>query len=330
MRAFSASHSKPSWPGVWQAVVRRQEFGIAVILLALTIILSLQTSTFLTGTNLFNVMRASSWIAIAAFGEAIVIIAGGIDLSVGSVMALAGLVSALTLLAGWGAPLAICAGLATGVAVGFINGVFVSRGKLPSFIVTLGTLSAARGLAFGLTGGEPVRNLPDNFVHLGQSNLPLGNWEVPLPAIAMLAFAGLTALLLSRTVLGGHIYALGSDETAVRLAGINVERLKITVYTLSGVLAAAGGVLMTARLGVAAPTAAVGYELDIIAAAMVGGVSWLGGKGTVWGALLGAMTMQVLRNGLVLLGFPTYWQATAIGVIIIAAIAFDRWRSGHS
>jgi ribose transport system permease protein len=146
----------------------------------------------------------------------------------------------------------------------------------------------------------------------------------------MLGFAGLTSLFLSRTVLGGHIYALGSDETAIWLAGIDVTRLKVIVYALAGLLAASGGVLMTARLGVAAPTAAGGYELDIIAAAMVGGVSWLGGKGTVWGVLLGAVVMQVLRTGMVLLGFPTYWQTMTIGVIIIAAIALDRWRAGRT
>ncbi len=330
MSAPTAFPSKGFGRFPWRAVAGRQEFGIALILLALAVLLGLRTDTFLTSTNLFNVLRASSWIAIAAFGEAIVIIAGGIDLSVGSIMALAGLTAGLTLAQGGSVPLAIVAGLAAGGLVGLINGVLISRGRLPSFIVTLGTLSAARGVAFGLTSGGPVRDLPAAFVRLGQYSLPLGHWEVPLPVIAMIALAGLTALLLTRTVIGGHIYALGSNEGATRLAGIHVSGLKVTVYTLSGLLAAAGGVLMTARLGVAAPTAATGYELDIIAAAMVGGVSWLGGKGTIWGVLLGAVTMQVLRNGLVLLGFPTYWQVAAIGIVIIAAIALDRWRAGRS
>jgi len=312
----------------WRALARRQEFVIALFLFALVILLSLRTGTFLTSTNLFNVLRASSWIAIAAFGEAAVIIAGGIDLSVGSVMALAGLVTGLALLSGWSVPLALSAGLATGIGAGLINGILISRGRLPSFIVTLAMLSAARGVAFGLTSGEPVRDLPADFVRLGRS-LSFGGWEVPLPLIIMLILGGLTSVLLSRTVLGGHIYALGSNETATWLAGIDVGRLKVTVYVLSGLLAAAGGILMTARLGVAAPTAAVGYELDIIAAAMLGGASLFGGKGTVGGVLLGAVTMQVLRTGLLLLGFPTYWQATSIGVVIVAAIALDRWRTGR-
>jgi ribose transport system permease protein len=330
MRSLTASPSKSFWRSSWQAMTGRQEFSIGLLLLALVIALSLRTGTFLTGNNLVNVLRNSSWIAIAAFGEAIVIIAGGIDLSVGSVMALTGLVTAFALQAGWGVPLAVAAGLATGGLAGSLTGILISRGRLPSFIVTLGMLSAARGIAFGLTSGEPVRDLPSGFVYLGQHNLSLNGWEAPLPVVAMLVFAGLTWLLLSHTVLGGHVYALGSDETALWLAGVDVDRLKVMVYALSGLLAAIAGALMTARLGVAAPTAAAGYELDIIAAAMVGGVSWLGGKGTVWGVLLGAVMMQVLRNGMVLLGFPTYWQAMAIGVIIIAAIALDRWRAGRA
>jgi ribose transport system permease protein len=330
MTVPTAPPSKLTFTFPWRTLTRRQEFGIALFLFALVIILSLRTDTFLTSTNLLNVLRASSWIAIAAFGEAITIIAGGIDLSVGSVMALAGLVTGLALRAGWGVPLSIGAGLATGMLAGLINGVLISRGRLPSFIVTLGMLSAARGVAFGLTSGEPVRDLPTDFVRLGQNNLALGRWEVPLPVIVMLTLAAFTWLVLSRTVFGGRIYALGSSETATWRAGINVGRLKVIVYVLSGVLAAAGGVVMTARLGVAAPTAAGGYELDIIAAAMVGGVSLLGGEGTMWGVLLGAVTMQVLRNGLVLLGLPTYWQVVAIGVVIIAAIALDRWRASRA
>jgi ribose transport system permease protein len=244
-------------------------------------------------------------------------------------MALAGLVTGLALQAGQSVPAAIGAGLATGALAGLINGLLVSRGRLPSFIVTLGMLSAARGAAFGLTRGEPVRDLPAAFVQLGQGHLVVGPWEVPLPVIAMLVLAALTWVLLARTVLGGHIYALGSSETATWLAGVNVDGLKVTVYVLSGVLAAAGGVVMTARLGVAAPTAAAGYELDIIAAAMLGGVSLLGGEGSVWGVLLGAVALQVLRTGLVLLGLPTYWQVVAVGVVIIAAIALDRWRASR-
>lgn len=322
--------SEAIWNRRWRTWVGRQEFGIAAILLALVIALGLSKDTFLTSTNLFNILRVSSWIAIAALGEAVVIIAGGIDLSVGSVMALAGLMAALALSAGWSVPLAVGAGLAVGGLVGLINGLCISQGKLPSFIVTLGMLSIVRGVIFGLTRGAPARNLPGNFVFLGQYNIPLGDLGLPLPVIAMLVLAGLTSVLLTRTVLGGYIYSLGSDEIATWQAGINVAWLKVVIYILAGILAAVGGILMTARLGVASPTAADGYELDIIAAAMIGGVSWLGGKGTVWGVLLGAIMLQVVRNSFVLLGFPTYWQATAIGIVIIAAIALDRWRSGHA
>jgi ribose transport system permease protein len=288
--------------------------------------LSLRTDTFFTSNNLSNVSRAFSWIAIAAFGESMVIIIGGIDLSVGAVMALAGLISALCLQAGLSVPIAIVAGLLTGGLVGWINGSVISRLKLPPFIVTLGTMSIARGVIFGLTGGWPVRNLPQEFRTLGQYDLPLGFWSVPLPVLFMMGLAILVSLLLGRTILGNYIYTLGSSERALLVCGVNIAQIKVLVYTLCGLLTAIGGLLLTARLGVAAPTAAVGYELDIIAAAIIGGTSLFGGKGSIPGVLLGAALMQMLRTGMVLLGIPAYWQAVAIGAMILLAILLDYWR----
>lgn len=310
----------------WRALVGRQELVVFGLLLAVGAFLSSQTDTFLTNNNLFNVARAFSWIAIAAFGESMVIIIGGIDLSVGAVMALAGLITALGLQAGYAAPVAVLAGLLTGGLVGWINGMMVGRVKLPSFIVTLGTMSIARGVTFGLTGGWPVRNLPEGFRLLGQSDLPLAGLFLPLPVLFMLGLALLVSLLLGQTVLGRYIYTLGSSEQALIVSGVNVTQIKVLVYTLAGLLTATAGLLMTARLGVAAPTAAVGYELDIIAAAVIGGTSLFGGEGSILGVLLGAATMQILRNGLVLLGFPAYWQAAAIGAMILVAILLDYWR----
>lgn len=310
----------------WRALVGRQELVVFGLLLAVGAFLSSQTDTFLTNNNLFNVARAFSWIAIAAFGESMVIIIGGIDLSVGAVMALAGLITALCLQAGYSVPVAVLAGLLTGGLVGWINGMMVGRVKLPSFIVTLGTMSIARGVTFGLTGGWPVRNLPEGFRVLGQSDLPLAGLFLPLPVLFMLGLALLVSLLLGQTVLGRYIYTLGSSEQALIVSGVNVTQIKVLVYTLAGLLTATGGLLMTARLGVAAPTAAVGYELDIIAAAVIGGTSLFGGEGSILGVLLGAATMQILRNGLVLLGFPAYWQAAAIGAMILVAILLDYWR----
>ena len=187
-------------------------------------------------------------------------------------------------------------------------------------------MSIARGLTFGLTGGWPVRDLPPSFTMLGIYNVPIGPWHVPLPVIFMLGLTVLVSLLLGQTVLGRYIYTLGGSERALLVSGVKVVQIKVLVYTLCGFLAALGGLLMTARLGVAAPTAAVGYELDIIAAAIIGGTSLFGGEGSIVGVLLAAVLMQVFRSGLVLLGFSAYWQAVAIGAMILVAILLDYWR----
>ncbi len=309
-----------------RALAGRRESGVVVLLLVIGAFLSLGTDTFLTINNLSNISRAFSWIAIAAFGESMVIIIGGIDLSVGAVMALAGLVGALGLQVGLPTPLAIGAGLFTGGLVGWVNGTLISRAKLPPFIVTLGTMSIVRGTMIGSTGGWPVRNLPAGFRALGQDDLVLGSVPLPLPAIVMLGLALLLGLMLNNTVLGNYVYTLSSSERALHISGVNVVQIKTLVYTLCGVLTAAGGLLMTARLGVASPTAAVGYELDIIAAAVIGGTSLFGGKGSVLGVLLGATVLQVLRNGLVLIGLPAYCQTAALGTMILAFILVDHWR----
>jgi ribose transport system permease protein len=307
-------------------VIARQEIGILIIFILWCGFLSLVTDTFLTTTNVFNMLRAFSWIAISAFGQCLIILTAGIDLSVGSNMALSGLGAALLLTNGVPVPLAVLGGLLVGLILGLINGLLVTRFRLPPFIATLGTLSIARGITYGGTGGQPVRQLPASFNRLGQLDMPIGLWNVPLPVIIMLILAVLVSLFLSRTVQGRHIYAVGGNEEAARVSGIDTNRVKLFVYTACGFLTAIGGLLMTARLGVAAPTAATGYELDIIAAAVIGGVSLFGGAGTILGVLIGAALMQTIRTGLNLLGFPAYWQPTAIGAVIILTIMFDQWR----
>ncbi|MCS7178442.1 MAG: ABC transporter permease [Anaerolineae bacterium] len=312
--------------GNWRRILSKQEFGVFLILLLLVGSLSLYTDTFLTPTNIFNVLRAFSWIAISAFGQCMVIITGGIDLSVGSVMGLSGLVTAMLLVQGVHIPVAVLAGLLVGLIIGFLNGLMITAGKLPPFIATLGSLLMARGLCYGLSGGWPVRDLPLAFRNLGQYDLPIGNVGVPLPLIFMIILALVTSAFLSRTVWGYRIYALGGNETATALSGINTNRVKRMVYSLCGLLAAVGGILMTARLGVAAPTAAQGYELDVIAAAVVGGTSLKGGEGTILGVLIGAAIMQVLRNGLVLIGVSAYWLQAVQGLVIVVAIMLDQVR----
>jgi len=310
----------------WRDIVGRQEFGVVVILLALVIFLSLGTGTFLTSTNIFNILRAFSWIGISAFGECMTIITCGIDLSVGSVMAISGLATAMLLVRNVPVPLAVAGGLLAGLLIGFLNGLMITKGKLPPFIATLGMLLMARGLAYGLTGGWPVRDLPVSFRNLGQYDVPIAGLGVPLPFIFMIALSIIMSLFLSRTVWGYRIYAVGGNETAARLSGINTDRVKLMIYSLCGLLTAIGGVLMTARLGVASPTAAAGYELDVIAAAVIGGTSMSGGEGTIFGVLIGAAIMQVLRNGLVLLGVSAYWLQAVQGLVIVVAIMIDQMR----
>lgn len=327
MTQTASPTSKPAGQrSTWQSFLRAQEFGVFLILVAMCVFLTLTTDTFLTWTNISNNLRNFSWIAISAFGEAMVIITGGIDLSVGSVMALSGLGTAMLLTREVPVALAVLGGLGIGSLVGVLNGLMVTKGRLPPFIATLGTLLMARGLVQGLTQGQPVRGLGDQYMNLGRFEIPLGNIGIPLPLVIMLVVAVLVHLFLARTVWGYRIYAVGGNETAAGLSGINTDRVKLLVYTLSSFLTSIGGILMTARLGVAAPTAAQGYELDVIAAAVVGGVSLMGGEGTILGVLIGAAIMQVLRNGLVLTGVSAYWLQAVQGAVIVVAIMLDQLR----
>ncbi|MEI7768959.1 MAG: ABC transporter permease [Chloroflexales bacterium] len=309
----------------WRLLVARQELVILALLVLVSAGLGLLTGNFFTATNLLNLARNVSWFAVAAFGVGMVILIGGIDLSSGAVMALAGLVSAILLqyVPIW---LAVPVGLLAGATVGLCNGFLVGVFNTPPFIATLGMMGLVRGLTFGLSGGRPVRDLPLVFRGLGQNNVWFGPLLVPLPLLAMVGVALLTGLMLRSTVLGRYIYTLGRDERALRVAGVRTERIKVAVYTFSGLLAACGGVIMTAWLGVAAPTAAEDYELDIIAAAVIGGTSLFGGEGSVFGVVLGALLMQVVRTGMVLLGFPTYLQVGAIGMMIMLVVLIDNFR----
>jgi ribose transport system permease protein len=318
-----------TWLARLRKVLSLQEIGVILILFVMGAAIALVNSNFLTSTNIFNVARAFSWIAVTGFGEILVIITGGIDLSVGSTMSLSGLIAAIAQTSGLSVPVSILAGLATGTTVGLVNGLLVSRGKLPAFIATLGTMSIARGICYGLTNGQPVQNLNPNFIILGRYDVPFLGFLVPLPVIFMLFLASVMGLFLSRTVWGYRIYAIGGNEQATRLSGINTGNIKLLVFTLAGLMAGIGGLMMTARLGVATPVAAMGYELDVIAAVFIGGASTSGGSGTILGVLIGAAIMQVLRNGLVLLGFPAYWQPAAIGLVILVSLMLDQLRRRH-
>jgi ribose transport system permease protein len=315
-----------AWRRAWYYLSRRQVFITLLVFLVFFFLLSLSTTTFLNRQNLAGLARNFSWLAIVSLGQSLVIIIGGIDLSVGATMALAGLVAARCMQAGIPVPLAVGVGLLVGILVGWSNGSLVAHVRLPPFVVTLATMTIARGLAYGLTQGWSVTNLPADFVGPGQADLALGGWSMPVPFLLALAVALLVELLLSHTVLGGDIFALASGERALLVTGVDVVRLKVVVYTLCGLLAALGGLVLAARLGVAEPTAALGYEIDVVAASVIGGTSLFGGTGSTLGVLLGAGVVVMLSNGLVLLGYPPYWQTTAIGVMILLTVLLDYWR----
>ncbi|KAB8144106.1 ABC transporter permease [Chloroflexia bacterium SDU3-3] len=312
----------------WGRLLQRQELFVALVLLGIGVALSLSTSTFFTNANLLNVALGLSWYVIAAFGAAIVIIVGGIDLSVGSTIALSGMVCAMALQQGLGVPAALLLGLLSGAAIGLANGLLVGHTRLPPFMVTLGTMGITRGLVLSLTGGAPVSRLPAPFLFLGQGELTLGWLAVPLPIVWMLLVAVAVSVLFHQTVLGRYIFTIGRDERAMLAAGISPAHLKTVAYTISGMLAALAGLVMVARLGVAAPMAAYGYELDIIAAAVIGGASLFGGEGSVTGVILGAALIQIMRNGVVLLGLPNQnqWQFVSIGGMVLLVLLLDFWR----
>lgn len=301
-----------------------KEFNILVALLLLCVFLSLTSPAFLTTGNLFGVARAFSLTAIVAIGQTLVILTGGIDLSVGSVLALAGLSTGMLLQAGWPLPLAMLAGLGVGVAFGLFNGLMVTRVGLPPFIVTLGTLSIGRGLVYVLTKGYPV-TIPydyEPFIALGQGYL----WIIPIPVIIMVVLTAVGVVFLNATTLGRYIYAVGGNPEAARLAGIPVNRVKLFAYVTCSTLAALAGLILVARLVSAQPSAGLGFELPVIAASVIGGTSLMGGEGTVLGAVLGAAIMGVLENGMVLLGVSTYAQQAVTGTVILLAVALDIWQ----
>ncbi|MGW6443742.1 ABC transporter permease [Lentzea sp. NPDC055074] len=288
------------------------ENGALAGLVILALAIAVMQPAFLNAQNLLNVGVQAAVIAIMAFGMTFVVVAGGIDLSVGSIAALAAMVGALT---------AGPVGLLVGALCGLVNGALVSYGKLPPFIATLAMLSVARGLTLVFSEGQPHET--DALVTFLGSNLaPM----VPLPLLLMLAFFGVTGLILTRTNLGRRMYAIGGNEEAAKLSGIDVRRNKLWIYALSGLFAAAAGLVLAGRLGSAGPQAAVGYELDAIAAVVIGGASLSGGVGRATGTLVGALVLAVLRNGLNLLQVPPFWQQVVIGAVIALAALLDSLR----
>ncbi len=280
-------------------------------------------STFLSAGNLRDVARQFSFVAIMAVGELIVILTAGIDLSVAATLALSGVVMAKAMVWGAGMWESIGLGLVVATAVGVLNGLLIVRMSLPPFIATLGTMSIARGLAYAVSRGHPISGLPDAF-HKGIGHGQVGGVPTPVLVMIIVTVAGWYVLAFTRW--GRYFYAIGGNEEAARFAGVPVGTAKVLAYALAGFTAGISAVLMTAWLGTAQSTAMMAGELDVIAAAVIGGASLMGGHGTALGALLGAAIMGVLRNGLVLLNCPAYYRDVSVGLVIIIAVAMDRFR----
>ena len=296
-----------------------RQLGTFAGLVVLCLALWAATPHFLTVSNLLNVLEQTSINAIVAVGMTFVIISGGIDLSVGSVLAFCGIALALLLEAGVPVPLAIVAALAVGFGCGLANGALVTYGRLPPFIATLGTMSAPPRATLMLAEGRPISGFSESLRGLATERILM----IPAPVIIAALIYVVAHFVLSSTVFGRATYAIGGNEEAARLSGVQVRFHKAMIYGVAGLTSAAAAVILTARLNSAQPTAGIMYELDAIAATVIGGTSLLGGEGSLMGALIGALVMGVLRNGLNLLNVSSFFQQVVIGVVIIAAVLID-------
>jgi ribose/xylose/arabinose/galactoside ABC-type transport system permease subunit len=305
-----------------RGLIRRRESAILLALLVIMIAIGAVEPNFVTGSNLYLVSRQISFVAIVALGELFVILHGGIDLSVGSVMAFSGMVAGYSMKIGIPPPIAVVLGVAAGLAMGAINGALVSYVRLAPFIATLGMLSFASGMVLGLTKGWPITEIPPSFQPVAQGSL-LG---VPIPVWITLAMAAIAHVVLTQTAFGRRIYAMGGNEQATFLSGIDVRRVKFALYAISAGCASIAGILLVARFSSARADNGTGWELDAIAAAVIGGTSLSGGAGSVLGVLVGACIMGVIKNGLVLMKVSSYWQTAIIGVVIVLAVVLDRAR----
>ena len=296
-----------------------RQFGTLAGLVGLCVVLWILTPHFLTFSNLLNVAQQTSINAIIAVGLTFVIISGGIDLSVGSIVAFSGVVMATLMQRELPWPMAVAGGLATGLGCGLLNGVLITLGRLPPFIATLGMMSVARGSALLYTDGRPVSGFGENFRSLATGEVLF----VPVPVIVMGMVYVVAHFILRRTQFGRYVFAIGGNEEAALLSGVKVRFHKTMVYGVGGLLSALAAAVLTARLNSAQPIAGINYELDAIAATVIGGTSLMGGQGSVVGTLIGALIMGVLRNGLNLLGVSSFVQQLVIGAVIILAVLMD-------
>ncbi|HEY3368110.1 MAG TPA: ribose ABC transporter permease [Symbiobacteriaceae bacterium] len=304
----------------WQSRLRRMGPALAVVLLG--VVLSILSNRFFTTGNILNVLRQVSINAIIASGTTLCIITGGIDLSQGSVLALSAAIMAGLAATGTNPLLAAAVSLAIGAALGMAGGVVITKGKVPPFVATLATMTIARGLTLVYTEGRPISGLPAALTWLGTGYVG----PIPAPVVLMVLVVGGMYVFLSHSVTGRFIYAVGSNEEASRFAGIPIGRVKVIAYALAGSLSALAGIILTGRLNSAQPTAGMGFELDAIAAVVLGGTSLSGGEGSVLGTVVGALIIGVLDNGLNLLNVSSFYQQVAKGAVILIAVLLDRRR----
>jgi ribose transport system permease protein len=299
------------------------QLGMLIILVLLCIIMAAVAPYFTEMNNVLNILKQSSITAILAAGMTIVILTGGIDLSVGSTLALSGVISVMLSNAGVPPLLAMLTGIATGYMAGVINGYFTAVTKLPSFVVTLGGMTYLRGIAFVISGGLPLVLLNKFFIFFGSGYI----LKVPTPIYIMATVYVIMFFILKYTMFGRHVYAIGGNEEAARLTGIKVERTLIHVYSISGLMAGIAGVVMAGRVISGQPNAGVSFELDAIAAVILGGTSFVGGVGRIQGTIIGVLIMAVLSNGLTLMNVDFYWQMIVKGLVIVIAVLLDKFRN---
>lgn len=310
-----------------------QNYGIVICLVFLSALLSIVTPNFLTYGNLITILRQLSCIGIATLGMGCLIIMGGIDLSLGSVFALSGVSAGMVVSLnatglGMHPVVGYAVGIGIGAVIGFVNGFIIAKGKIPPFIVTMGTMSIGRGLAMIVAHGMPVGKFPDGFNYLGSATIdPWG--KIPWLVVIFVIVAIVVGYILTKRPMGRYIYAIGSNTEAAKVAGINVDWVKIKAYLLEGVLVGLAGTLLASRLKSASPTVGEGYEMDAIAGCIVGGVSMAGGIGKVRDMLIGAMLIAVINNGMDLLSVEAFYKKLVKGSIIILAVLIDRYRSGR-
>lgn len=301
-----------------------QDYGSFIALIFLVVVISIISPDFRTVNNFLSLLRQSAINGLIAFGMTCIILTGGIDLSVGSVLALTSIICAHTIKIGLPATLSMLIALIFGIILGTISGLMVTKSRLQPFIATLITMTGYRGLTMILSGGRPISRLGDNFLlnQIGKGSL-LG---IPIPVWILIVFFAIFLFVLKKTVLGRQIYATGSNSKAAELAGINTNNIKLIVYAVSGFMASLSGLILVSRLGSAQPTLGSGYELDAIAAVALGGTSMTGGRGKITGTLIGILIIAVLNNGLNIIGVSSYYQDVVKALVIFLAVISDRNR----